>query len=66
MDAAFWSLQPAVKTTTIWLALVDVPLERGCMAFASGSHKLSPDAEFVDIFNAQEEITIGANVRHYP
>ena len=66
VDAAFWPLQPAAKTTTIWLALVDVPREKGCMAFAAGSHTLSPDAEFVDIFNAQEEIAIGDNVRHYP
>ena len=66
VDAAFWPVQPAAKTTTIWMALVDVPVERGCMAFAAGSHKLSPDAEFVDIFNAQEDIVIGDNVRHYP
>ena len=66
VDAAFWPVQPAAKTTTIWMALVDVPREKGCMAFAAGSHKLSPDAEFVDIFNAQAEIAIGDNVRHYP
>ena len=66
VDAAFWPVQPAEMTTTIWMALVDVPLERGCMAFARGSHKLSPDAEFVDIFNAQEEIAIGDKVRHCP
>ena len=66
VDAAFWPVQPAAKTTTIWMALVDVPVEKGCMAFAAGSHELSPDAEFVDIFNAQAEIAIGDNVRHYP
>ena len=66
VDAAFWPVQPAAKTTTMWMALVDVPREKGCMAFAIGSHNLSPDAEFVDIFNAQEEIAIGDNVRHYP
>ena len=66
VDAAFWPVQPAAKTTTIWMALVDVPVERGCMAFAAGSHMLSPDAEFVDIFNAQEDIAIGDNIGHYP
>lgn len=65
-DAAFWPLQPAALTTTMWLALVDVPREKGCMAFAAGSHKLAPDAEFVDIFNAQEEIAIADNLRQYP
>ena len=38
-DAAFWPVRPAAHTTTIWVALVDVPRERGCMAFASGSHR---------------------------
>ncbi len=66
VDAAFWPVRPAAKTTTIWMALVDVPRERGCMAFATGSHKLSPEAEFVDIFNAQEEIALGENIRDYP
>ena len=65
-DAAFWPLQPAALTTTMWLALVDVPREKGCMAFATGSHKLAPDAAFVDIFNAQEEIAISDSVREYP
>lgn len=66
VDAAFWPVHPAAQTTTIWMALVDVPRAKGCMAFAAGSHKLSPDAEFVDIFNAQEEIAIGDNLRHCP
>ena len=65
-DAAFWPLKPAEKTTTMWLALVDVPQEKGCMAFATGSHKLAPDADFVDIFNAQTEIAIADNLRQYP
>lgn len=65
-DAAFWPLQPAALTTTIWIALVDVPRERGCMAFAKGSHKLSPDADFVDIFNAQSEIAISDKLREFP
>ena len=66
VDAAYWPVHPSAKTTTIWMALVDVPRERGCMAFATGSHKLSLDAEFVDIFAAEDEIEIGENVRHYP
>ena len=27
-----------MNTTTIWVALVDVPRELGCMALAAGSH----------------------------
>ncbi len=66
VDAAFWPLQPAAMTATIWIALVDAPRERGCMAFAKGSHKLSDEAEFIDIFSAQSEIAIGENLRDYP
>ena len=54
-DAAFWPVQPAAHTTTIWVALVDVPRERGCMAFAAGSHR-GGDPEFVDIFNVTVDI----------
>ena len=56
-DAAFWPVQPAAHTTTIWVALVDVPRERGCMAFAAGSHR-DGDPEFVDIFNVTEDIAL--------
>ncbi|MEM7131910.1 MAG: phytanoyl-CoA dioxygenase family protein [Chloroflexota bacterium] len=53
-DAAFWPLEPGDKTTTLWMALCDVPLERGCMAFIPNSHHLG-EKEFVDIFNATDE-----------
>jgi ectoine hydroxylase-related dioxygenase (phytanoyl-CoA dioxygenase family) len=55
-DAAFWPVQPAAHTTTIWVALVDVPRERGCMAFAAGSHRVGNDPEFVDIFSVTEDL----------
>ena len=38
-DAAFWPVQPAGHTSTIWVALVEVPRECGCIAFAAGSHR---------------------------
>ena len=57
-DAAFWPVQPAVHTTTIWAALDDVPRERGCMAFAAGSHRAADAPEFVDIFNVTEDLPL--------
>ena len=57
-DAAFWPVRPAAHTTTIWVALVDVPRERGCMAFAAGSHRAGDDPEFVDIFNVTEDLAL--------
>lgn len=35
-------------TLTAWVALVDVPVERGCMGFVSGSHLLPDDALFTE------------------
>ena len=64
-DAGLWPVDPPGKTTTIWMALVDVPPERGCMAFASESHRLSADTEFIDIFAAQEEIELAENVQPF-
>lgn len=66
VDAAYWPVHPAANTITIWMALVDVPLEKGCMSFATGSHTLSPDAEFIDIFAAEDEIALGDTIRTYP
>ncbi|MEM7537100.1 MAG: phytanoyl-CoA dioxygenase family protein [Chloroflexota bacterium] len=54
-DAAFWPLEPGGLTTTLWMALCDVPMERGCMAFVPNSHQLG-EKEFVDIFNGTDEM----------
>ena len=64
-DAGFWPVSPPEKTTTIWIALVDVPRERGCMSFAGGSHRLSSVTEFVDIFGAEEEMKVAENIKQY-
>ncbi len=37
-DGFFWPLDQA-KTVTMWMPLVDVPIEMGSMSFADGSHK---------------------------
>jgi ectoine hydroxylase-related dioxygenase (phytanoyl-CoA dioxygenase family) len=62
-DAGLGPVHPPQKTTTIWLALVDIPQERGCMSFANGSHLLCQETEFIDIFNAQKEIELGENIQ---
>jgi ectoine hydroxylase-related dioxygenase (phytanoyl-CoA dioxygenase family) len=36
-DQFYWPLESA-KTITMWMPLVDVPIERGALTFASGSH----------------------------
>lgn len=39
-DAVYWPHEVRQHQTTIWIALDDVTIESGCMAFMPGSHKL--------------------------
>ena len=55
-DAGFWPVHPPDKTVTFWIALNDAIRESGCMGFASGSHRIAGDTEFIDIFTTQQEI----------
>jgi ectoine hydroxylase-related dioxygenase (phytanoyl-CoA dioxygenase family) len=48
-DTSYWPLNTE-NTTTIWLALTEVPVEKGCLGFIPGSHK-SGVKEYVDIFD---------------
>jgi ectoine hydroxylase-related dioxygenase (phytanoyl-CoA dioxygenase family) len=48
-DTSYWPVATR-NTTTMWLALVDVPVERGCLYFLPGTHD-SVEGEYVDIFN---------------
>jgi phytanoyl-CoA hydroxylase len=51
LDAPYWPHADARHWLTAWVALVDVPVERGCMTFLPGSH-LGEDFVRVDLENA--------------
>jgi ectoine hydroxylase-related dioxygenase (phytanoyl-CoA dioxygenase family) len=48
-DISYWPINEGDLTITMWLALNDVPKEKGCLYFYPGSHKLK-EKEYVDIF----------------
>lgn len=48
-DSSYWPLQNPEKSITIWIALNDVPLDKGSLYFYPGTH-LSGVKEYVDIF----------------
>ncbi len=49
IDSSYWPLNDPTLSTTLWLALNDVPQEKGCLYFYPESHKW-PEHEYVDIF----------------
>jgi len=40
-DHPYWPLDNAPNCLSAWIALQDVPVERGCMTFINGSHRLT-------------------------
>ncbi|RBO94053.1 phytanoyl-CoA dioxygenase family protein [Nocardia puris] len=57
-DAPAFPIDSAPVTLTAWVALVDVPVERGCMTFVPGSHQW-PDgvpSVFEDPFQARPSL----------
>lgn len=48
-DISYWPINEGELTITMWMALNDVPKEKGCLYFYPGSHKLK-EKEYVDIF----------------
>ena len=61
-DGPYWPHTNKRNALSCWIALVDVPVERGCMTFIPGSHKrqdLRPQdlADSHDLMNIYPELT---------
>jgi ectoine hydroxylase-related dioxygenase (phytanoyl-CoA dioxygenase family) len=59
-DISYWPVNEGTLTITMWMAVNDVPKEKGCLYFYPGSHKIN-EKEYVDIFKNphQPEIVKG-------
>ncbi len=66
-DISYWPINEGELTTTMWIALNDVPQEKGCLYFYPGSHKIE-EKEYVDIFKNphQPEIVKGIEKVYTP
>ncbi len=60
-DISYWPMHTS-NTTTIWMALQDVPVEKGCLFFLPGTHKAGL-TEYVDIFKNPH---VPSQVRNIP
>jgi hypothetical protein len=63
-DSGYWPVEPAHMTATIWIALVDVPVQMGCMAFAQDCYDPQEPARFINIFGAEQELEYRGAARH--
>jgi phytanoyl-CoA hydroxylase len=65
LDAPYWPHAGSRHWLTAWVALVDVPVERGCMTFLPGSH-LDGDFVSVDLENATALFDALPHLRWWP
>jgi ectoine hydroxylase-related dioxygenase (phytanoyl-CoA dioxygenase family) len=61
-DAPYWPHANVRHCLSVWVALVDVPLERGCMTFMPGQHnrrdiRAVDLTDRTDLFEAAEDLT---------
>jgi ectoine hydroxylase-related dioxygenase (phytanoyl-CoA dioxygenase family) len=52
-DQPYWPIEANRHALTAWIALSDVPVERGCMSFIPGSHRRA-DIPATDLTNAKQ------------
>ncbi len=51
-DQPYWPHDHSLQPLSAWIALLDVPVERGCMSFIPGSHRRT-DLQATDLTNAR-------------
>ena len=64
-DAPYWPLSNVRHCLSAWIALVDVPVERGCMTFLPGTHERH-DIRPVDLEDATDMFTAAPDLAYEP
>jgi ectoine hydroxylase-related dioxygenase (phytanoyl-CoA dioxygenase family) len=64
-DQPYWPHQNSSNPLTAWIALVDVPVERGCMSFIPGSHRRT-DLERQDLTSESSLFEIAPDLVYEP
>jgi phytanoyl-CoA hydroxylase len=64
-DRPFWPHATSRHTLSAWIALVDVPVERGCMSFIPGTHE-RVDLRPQDLTDASDLMTIAPDLVFQP
>jgi len=64
-DAPYWPHDNSRHQLSAWVALVDVPVERGCMTFIPGSH-LRRDLRAIDLTDSTDLFTAAPDLVYEP
>lgn len=62
-DAPYWPHQGTTTWLSAWVALVDVPIERGCMTFLPGQHHRD-DLRAVDLTDAHDLMSVAPDLTY--
>lgn len=64
-DGPYWPHNNQHHSLSVWIALVDVPVERGCMTFIPTSH-LRQDLRPQDLTNSHDLLNLYPELVYYP
>ena len=64
-DSPYWPHVGGRHQLSAWLALVDVPVERGCMTFIPGSHRRQ-DLRAIDLTDAHDLFEVAPDLAYEP
>ncbi len=64
-DGPYWPHMNKGNSLSVWIALVDVPVERGCMTFIPGSH-LRRDLRPQDLTNSRDLLNLYPELTWFP